>query len=48
MGFGSSILRTQKTGDEPKPMVSMDVRFFRQHPLRNLVPQLINLHGSKA
>ena len=48
MGFSSSILRTRKTGDEQKPMVAMDVRFFGQHPLRNLVPQLMDLHGVES
>jgi putative Mg2+ transporter-C (MgtC) family protein len=48
MGFSSSILRTRKSGDEQKPMVSMDVRFFGQHPLRNLVPQLMDLHGVES
>jgi putative Mg2+ transporter-C (MgtC) family protein len=47
MGFSSSILRTRKSGDE-QPMVSMDVRFYGQHPLRNLVPQLMDLHGVES
>ena len=45
MGFSSSILRTRRTGDEQKPMVSMEVRFFGRHPLRNLVMPLMDLHG---
>ena len=45
MGFSSSILRTRRTGDEQKPMVSMEVRFFGRHPLRNLVLPLMDLHG---
>ncbi|MDQ0755395.1 MgtC/SapB family protein [Arthrobacter sp. B3I4] len=48
MGFSSSILRTKRTGDEQKPMVSMDVRFFGQHPLRNLVPHLMELNGVES
>ncbi|MCU1510368.1 MAG: hypothetical protein JWM01_255 [Arthrobacter sp.] len=48
MGFSSSILRTRRTGDEQKPMVSMDVRFFGHHPLRNLVPHLMDLHGVES
>ena len=48
MGFSSSILRTRKSGDEQKPMVSMDVRFLGQHPLRNLVPHLMDLHGVES
>ena len=45
MGFSSSILNTRRTGDEQKPMVSMEVRFFGRHPLRNLVLPLMDLHG---
>lgn len=45
MGFSSSILRTRRTGDEQKPTVSMDIRFFGHHPLRNLVPHLMDLPG---
>lgn len=48
MGFSSSILRTRRTGDEQKPMVSMDVRFFGHHPPRNLIPQLMDLHGVES
>ena len=45
MGFSSSILRTRRTGDEQKPMVSMEVRFYGRHPLRNLVLPLMDLNG---
>lgn len=45
LGFSSSIQRTRRSGDEQKPMVSMDVRFFGRHPLRNLVLPLMDLHG---
>ena len=48
MGFSSSILRTRRTGDEKKPMVSMEVRFFGRHPLRNLIPPLMDLHGVES
>lgn len=48
MGFSSSILRTRRTGDEKKPMVAMEVRFFGRHPLRNLVPPLMDLHGVES
>ncbi|MEO5993590.1 MAG: hypothetical protein ABIP92_08600 [Arthrobacter sp.] len=45
LGFSSSIQRTRRSGDEQKPMVSMDVRFFGRHPLRNLVLPLMDLQG---
>jgi putative Mg2+ transporter-C (MgtC) family protein len=48
MGFSSSILRTRKAGDEKKPMVLMDVRFFGRHPLRDLVPHLMELPGVES
>jgi putative Mg2+ transporter-C (MgtC) family protein len=48
MGFSSSILRTRKAGDERKPLVLMDVRFYGQHPLRDLVPNLMELPGVES
>ena len=45
MGFSSSILRTRRTWDEQKPMVSMEARFYGRHPLRNLVLPLMDLNG---
>lgn len=48
MGFSSSILRTRRSGDEKKPMVSMEIRFYGRHPLRNLIPPLMDLHGVES
>ncbi|MCU1562049.1 MAG: hypothetical protein JWN05_428 [Arthrobacter sp.] len=48
MGFSTSILRTSRAGDEKKPMVLMDVRCFGQHPLRELVPNLMELPGVES
>jgi putative Mg2+ transporter-C (MgtC) family protein len=48
MGFASSILRTRRAGGDLKPTVLMDVRFHGQHPVRILVPPLMELPGVES
>lgn len=48
MGFSSSILSTNKAGDEQKPLVLMDIRFHGHLPLRELVPYLLDVPGVKS
>ena len=48
MGFSSSILSTNKAGDEQMPLVLMDIRFHGHLPLRELVPYLLDVPGVKS
>ncbi len=48
MGFSSSILSTNKSGDEQKPIVLMDIRFHGHLPLRELVPYLLDVPGVQS
>ncbi|MGO4803998.1 MgtC/SapB family protein [Arthrobacter sp. 2MCAF15] len=48
MGFSSSILSTNKSGTEQKPIVLMDIRFHGHLPLRDLVPYLLDVPGVKS
>ncbi|CAH0146968.1 MULTISPECIES: MgtC/SapB family protein [unclassified Arthrobacter] len=48
MGFSSSILSTNKAGDEQKPLVLMDIRFHGHLPLRELVPYLLDVPGVQS
>ncbi|MGO1851200.1 MgtC/SapB family protein [Microbacterium sp.] len=45
MGFSSSVVRSRRSTEDDRALVTVDVHFYGQQPMRELVPPLLDLSG---